>query len=100
VGQVTDFTNVASIPAGDIPASQLGWTPTSTSLASGATLGGAVTPAAPGLGTTPAVLASAPSGAGFGISTLGANLTLAIPPTAPSGPYTSTLTLTANPVAP
>jgi phosphate ABC transporter phosphate-binding protein len=100
VGQVTDFTNVASIPVGDIPASQLGWAPTTTGLAIGTQLGGDVLPANPGLGATGTVLAFAPAGGGFGASELSANLTLLIPSKAPSGPYTSTLTLTANPVAP
>jgi hypothetical protein len=100
VGQATDFTNPTSHPAGDFSANFLGWAPNDMGLASGAMLGPVVTPLTPGLGTTAAVLASAATGTGFGTSTLGANLTLAIPPTAPSGPYTSTLTLTANPAAP
>jgi hypothetical protein len=50
-----------------------------------------VAPAAPGLGTTAAVLASAHAGSGFGTSTLGANLTLAIPVEAAAGDYTGSL---------
>jgi ABC-type phosphate transport system substrate-binding protein len=96
-GQASDFTNPTSHPAGDFSGDQLGWAPNDTSLASGAVLGPVITPALPGLGTTAAILASANSGTGFGTSTLGANLTLAIPPLAPSGAYTSTLTLTADP---
>ena len=42
-----------------------------------------------------AVLASAPQGHGFGTSTLGANLTLAIPPSAVAGPYDAGLVVTA-----
>ena len=34
-------------------------------------------------------------GNGYGTTTLGANLTLAIPATAPAGPYTSGLTISA-----
>ena len=62
-----------------------------------ASLGDPVTAAAPGLGTTPATLASVHAGLGngFGTSTLGANLSLVIPPTAPAGPYTSGLTVSA-----
>jgi hypothetical protein len=100
VGQVSDFTNPASHPAGDISGDQLGWVPNFTSNANVVLLGGTVAPAAPGLGTTAAMLASAGGGGGFGTSTLGAALTLAIPPTAPSGDYTGVLTLTANPTAP
>jgi hypothetical protein len=97
LGQVADFTNPASHPAGDIPGNQLGWVPTGTPLASGVVLGGTVAPGAPGLGTVPATLASANAGTGFGTSTLGANLTLAIPPGTPSGAYDGVLTLTADP---
>jgi hypothetical protein len=59
-------------------------------------LGPVVAPTLPGLGTTAAILASAAAGTGFGTSTVGANLTLAIPPIATSGAYTSVLTLTAE----
>ena len=79
---------------------QLGWTPTDTALATGATLGGTIAPAGPGLGTTAATLASAPAGSGTGTSTLGADLTLAIPATATPGPYTSGLTISAVTSAP
>ena len=51
LGQVSDFTNPASQPPGDISGNQLGWAPTGTSLADGAVPGAAVGPAAPGLGT-------------------------------------------------
>ena len=59
------------------------------------TLGSTVDPAAPGLGTTPAVLAAAHAGSGFGISTLIANLTLAIPAEAAAGTYTGSLSVSA-----
>jgi hypothetical protein len=91
-GQAANFTGPGTAT---ISGNQLGWVPTSTSLATGATLGATVTPAAPGLGTTAATLASAHAGNGFGTSALGANLTLAIPPAAPPGAYTSSLTVTA-----
>jgi len=97
MGQASGFTNPTSHPAGGFSGDQLGWAPNDTSLASGAVLGPVVAPTFPGLGTTPGVLASASPGTGFGTSTLGAFLTLAIPPTAPSGPYTSVRTLTADP---
>jgi hypothetical protein len=76
---------------------QLGWTPTRTALAQGVTLGPTVTPASPGIGTAGAVLASVHAGLGngFGQSTLGASLNLLIPATAPAGPYTSGLTISA-----
>jgi phosphate ABC transporter phosphate-binding protein len=100
VGQATDFTNPTSQPAGDISDNQLGWAPTGTPLASGVVLGGTVAPVTPGLGTIAAVLAYAKAGTGFGTSTLGANLTLAIPPGTPSGAYDGVLTLTADPAGP
>jgi ABC-type phosphate transport system substrate-binding protein len=94
LGQMSDFTNPASNPAGDIPGKQLGWAPTSTSLADGAVLGPTI---APGNLSPFAELAGAVPGTGYGTSTLGANLTLAIPPSAPSGSYAGVLTLTAEP---
>jgi hypothetical protein len=94
-GQTSDFTGSGSAAGGTISGNQLGWVPTDTSLATGATLGGTVTPAAPGLGTTAAVLAQAHAGNGVGTSALGANLTLVIPAAAKAGPYAATLTVTA-----
>jgi hypothetical protein len=93
-GQESNFTGSGTAANGTISGNQLGWTPTGT-VAGGAVLGPVVAPAAPGLGTTAGVLAHAAAGNGFGTSNLSANLLLAIPPTAPAGPYTSTLTLTA-----
>lgn len=94
-GQTSDFTGSGTAAGSTIPGDQLGWAPTDTALATGATLGGTVAPAAPGLGTTAAVLAQAHAGNGNGTSTLGANLTLAIPAAAKAGGYAATLTLTA-----
>jgi hypothetical protein len=93
-GQDTGHTGSGTTIAGN----QLGWTPTSTTspLPHGVTLGGPVIPAGPGLGTTPAVLASVQTGLdnGFGTVTLGANLTLAIPASLAAGRYTSGLSIT------
>jgi phosphate ABC transporter phosphate-binding protein len=94
-GQAADFTSSGTAAGSTMSGNQLGWAPTDTALATGVTLGGAVTPSAPGLGTTAAILASAPAGSGFGTSTLGANLTLVIPAAARPGDYASTLTVTA-----
>jgi phosphate ABC transporter phosphate-binding protein len=94
-GQASDFTGSGTASGGSIAGDQLGWTPTATALGSGVTLGPAVTPASPGLDTTPAILASADAGSGYGISTLGADLTLAIPAAAAAGPYSGSLTVTA-----
>jgi hypothetical protein len=94
-GQDAAWTGSGTAAGGTFSGDQLGWTPTDTALATGATLGGPVTPASPGLGTTAATLASAASGGGGGTSTLGADLTLAIPTTATPGPYTSGLTISA-----
>ena len=99
VGQVSDFTSPTSNPAGDISGNQLGWGPDG-SLGDGAALGGAVAPAAPGLGTAAAVLAYADPGSGFGTNSMGASLLLAIPRTVPSGNYSGELTLTAEPAGP
>jgi hypothetical protein len=94
----TGFTGSGTAAGGTISGNQLGWVPTSstTPLTQGVTLGATVAPATLGLGTTAAVLASVHSGVGngYGTTTLGANLTLAIPATAPAGPYTSGLSIT------
>jgi hypothetical protein len=94
VGQATDFTNPTSTPVGDIPVANLNWTPT-TPAQGDFVLGRASTT---GLGTAQ-TLATAAEGHGDGTFTLGANLSLAIPATAPAGLYSSTITLTADPVA-
>jgi hypothetical protein len=99
-GEAAGFTGAGTAAGATIPGSQLGWTPTATSLAPGAVLGPTVAPAAPGLGTTAAELAAASAGSGVGASTLSADLTLAIPPSALAGPYASVLTLTAVSSAP
>jgi hypothetical protein len=96
-GQSSDFTGSGTAAGASIPGDQLGWMPTSTgTLPQGVTLGGTVTPAGPGLGTTPAVLASVPAGLnnGYGTTTLGANLTLAIPVPQAAGPYAGGLSIT------
>jgi len=97
-GQDSNWTGSGTAAGATISGNQLGWQPTNTgTLPQGVTLGPTVTPANPGLGTTPAVLASvhAGNGNGVGTSTLGANLTLAIPTGQAAGPYTSGLTITA-----
>lgn len=90
-----DCRKLGLVPCDLLPGDQLGWTPTESALAGGVTLGPTVAPGDPGLGTTPAVLASARADSGFGTTGLGATLMLAIPSRAKVGPYTSTLTLTA-----
>jgi len=102
-GQDSDWTGTGSAAGGTIPGNQLGWTPTGTALAPGVTLGPLVTPGSgSGLGFTPQVLAMVHAGLGngFGTSTLGADLILAIPPVSPAGPYTSGLNITAVPANP
>jgi hypothetical protein len=94
-GQASNFTGSGTAAGQSIAGNQLGWVPTDTSLATGATLGPTVTGAAPGIGTTSAVLASAVPGGGVGTSALGANLNLIIPASTEAGPYASTLTVTA-----
>jgi hypothetical protein len=95
-GQDSDWTGSGIAASATISGNQLGWTPTSTgTLPPGVTLGSPVTPASPGLGSAPAVLASAPAGSGngFGTTTLGADLTLLIPEAQAPGPYTAGLTI-------
>ncbi len=91
--QVTDFTSGLNTFSG----TNLGWVPVVTTSAPGQTVtaGGTVAPGTnPGLtGTTP--FASAPAGAGLGVSTLDAALNLQIPVAALSGTYTATMTITA-----
>jgi hypothetical protein len=96
-GQDSAWTGTGTAAGGTFSGDQLGWTPTDTKLATGVTVGSAVTPAAPGLGTTAATLASvhAGNGNGFGETDLGANLALVIPATVPAGPYASGLTISA-----
>jgi hypothetical protein len=113
-GQATKWQGlVAPLPAGyptvtgttpadhasqTIAADQLGWQPTDTALAPGVTLGGPVTAgtATNGLGDAAQVLASvhAGTGNGFGTTTLGASLTLAIPAGTEAGPYAAGLNIT------
>jgi alpha-glucuronidase len=98
-GQDSNWTGSGTAAGATISGNQLGWTPTTSTspLTQGVTLGATVPPANPGLGTTAAVLASVHAGIGNGVgtTTLGANLTLAIPTGQAAGPYTSGLTITA-----
>lgn len=98
-GQGTDWTGSGTAAGARIPGNQLGWTPGSTgTLPQGVTLGPPVTPASPGLGSTPAVLAYAPQGVGngYGTTTLGVGLTLLLPAGQAAGSYASGLTITAT----
>jgi hypothetical protein len=95
-GQTSNFT----LSGNTIPGNQLGWAPNTgetwaTTGSGQATLGSAVLPAAPGLGTAAATLFSAPAGGGFGTFDASAGLSLDIPTTAAPGAYTGTLTITA-----
>jgi hypothetical protein len=94
-GQAGPFTGSGSAAGASVAGDQLGWTPTDTSVAGGVTLGSPVSPASPGLGTTPAVLAQAHAGTGFGTSSLGANLELLLPAETAAGPYAGGLTVSA-----
>jgi hypothetical protein len=95
-GQDAAWTGTGTAAGGTFSGNQLGWAPTDTALAPSVTLGSPVTAATPGLGTAaPLASVHAGLGNGYGTSTLGANLTLAIPATAPAGPYTSGLTISA-----
>lgn len=98
-GLANPFTGSGTAAGASISGNQLGWMPTNTgTLPQGVTLGGTVAPASPGLGTTPAVLASVHAGLnnGAGESDLGADLTLAIPTAQAAGPYAGGLVITAT----
>jgi hypothetical protein len=91
-GQEADFTTAGGRA---ISGNQLGWAPAVVgSLHDGAVLGGAVAPGHPGLGTTPATLAAAAPGNGFGTNKLSAILTLVIPAQASGRRDLGVLTLT------
>jgi hypothetical protein len=97
-GQDTTWSGSGTANGSTIPGDQLGWTPTSSgTLPQGVALGSPVSPVSPGLGSIPAVLASAPSGNGngYGTTSLGANLTLTIPVTQQPGPYAGSLVISA-----
>ncbi|HEX4655973.1 MAG TPA: class F sortase [Streptosporangiaceae bacterium] len=98
-GQVSDFTGSGTAAGSVISGNQLGWTPSGT-VTGGATLGRQVDPASPGLGSIPAVLASAAAGSGSGTDTLSAKLLLDVPATAPVGTYNVILTITCVESAP
>jgi hypothetical protein len=98
-GQDSNWTGTGGAAGASFSGNQLGWVPTNTgTLPQGVTLGPTVPPANPGLGTTPAVLASVHAGLGNGVgtSTLGANLSLLIPTGQAAGSYNSGLTITAT----
>src|SRR5262249_734347 len=98
-GQDSNWTGSGTAAGATISGNALGWQPTTSTspLTQGVTLGPTVPPNGPGLGTTPAVLAAVHAGIGNGVgtTTLGANLTLAIPSGQAAGPYSSGLTITA-----
>jgi hypothetical protein len=96
-GQTSNFAGSGTAAGQTISGDQLGWVPTDTALATGATLGPTVAPGTSpgGLEDTAAVLASAVPGGGGGTSSLSANLTLDIPAAAFAGPYAATMTITA-----
>jgi sortase (surface protein transpeptidase) len=98
-GQVSDFTGSGTAAGSVISGNQLGWTPFGT-VTGGATLGRRVDPGSPGLGSIPAVLASAAAGSGFGTDTVSAKLLLDVPATAPVGIYNVILTITCVESAP
>jgi hypothetical protein len=93
-GQASDFTGSGTAAGHTISGNQLGWHPEGVVPLADADLGPFIEPAAPGLGATAAILASAAPGHGVGTYLLRALLNLAIPPTAAAGRYDSTLTLT------
>jgi len=91
VGQITDFTDSAGQLIG---AQDVGWTPTSLSLAPGQTV--ALGPViSPGTGGGLSSVQTLAIGTGLGSASLGATLDLYVPTTTLPGTYSATLTLTA-----
>lgn len=88
-GQASNLS-AADQPIAD---SELGWVPDGA-VTGGAKLGPPVAPGNPGLGRAGAVLAVATPGSGVGTDSLSAELMLAIPRAARSGPYAVTMTIT------
>jgi hypothetical protein len=107
-GQDSAWTGGSPL-AGTFSGNQLGWQPTSGTTAQGVAFGPAVIAGTTGTGglATAQTLAFAPQGLGnyatsgvgngYGVTNLGASLSLLIPLTAPPGAYTSTVTFTAIP---
>jgi hypothetical protein len=98
LGQASPFTGSGSAAGAFISGNRLGWTPTFTgTLPPGVSIGFPVNAANPGLGDVASVLASVPAGLGngYGTTTLGADLTLAIPPVQAAGPYNGAIFITA-----
>ncbi len=96
-GQESAFTGSGPAVGATVPADSLGWVPVAVGpLTGGATLGPAVAPGTSpgGLGDTPAVLAQAAAGSGFGTNTVSADLTLDIPGGTLAGVYAGELTIT------
>ncbi|MFG2043445.1 substrate-binding domain-containing protein [Dactylosporangium sp. NPDC048998] len=98
-GQATDFVAGSTTISGE----HFGWTPAliaAGSDAEGTPVAGPVVaprmqvPASGGLAGPGGTLASSPAGSGLGTQRVGAGMLLWIPDTAPTGTYTSTLTLT------
>jgi ABC-type phosphate transport system substrate-binding protein len=98
-GQAGTLTGSGTAAGATMSGDQLGWMPTTSNipLPPGVTLGPAIAPASPGLGTSPALLAADVAGVpnGSGTVFLGADLSLLIPPPQPAGNYTSSLAITA-----
>jgi len=93
-GHASAFTSHGDDDNRSVPGTQLGWVPTVVgTLHDGAQLGRTVVPGRPGLGGTPATLAYAPSGCGYGTNILSARLTLDIPHTE-EGRYSGVVTIT------
>jgi hypothetical protein len=107
-GQDSAWTGGSPL-AGTFSGNQLGWQPTSGTTAQAVAFGPAVVAGTTGTGglATAQTLAYAPQGLGnyatsgvgngYGVTNLGASLSLLIPLTAPPGAYTSTVTFTAIP---
>jgi hypothetical protein len=94
-GQEGTFTGSGTAAGATMSGNQLGWVPAFVGApVDGATPGPTVTPAAPGLGTTPGQLAWSAAGCGFGVNTVNATLNLIIPASQLAGPYAGTLNIT------
>jgi Bacterial Ig-like domain (group 3) len=88
-GQASAFTMAGG---GSFSGNALGWTPSLGASTGPVTVGPAVAPDSPGLGSAPGELGSA---TGDSTASLGGTLNLAIPSGQAAGNYTSTITITA-----
>jgi hypothetical protein len=94
-GQEATFVGSGTAAGATMSGDQLGWAPAAVgTLTSGVLVGPTVAPAAPGIGTTPGVLAHVPAGSGVGTNVFNAGLNLLIPAIQKAGDYAGSINIT------